>query len=318
MDSILFDQMVRKDGTLDSSKLASRETLYVGRNGKAVERFVVEQDDRPSFIFKPLTNAETVGREPWVYEHLLPHIPAKTPSLLAYAQHRNADTYWAIYEDLGELQHRFDRETLVSAAHAIPFWHQLPLDSLPTDFTGRIPTVDKVLNKVAKQSGLWQTILAKLSVPAYLIGRAARIVEQIDHDVPSEWAVSHGDYRPHNVSLHNNAIAILDWENMHVNSIYWDLYNLLDITSPHYRRPEVNAQLRNEVLQVYYARRLQLGWSSEFCTFHNNYYRYALLHSLWILTLIDKDMKAGKLDGAALLEQQRETLAIVTDILLEL
>lgn len=317
MDSILFDQMVLQDGTLDSSKLASRETLYVGRNGKAVERFVVEHDDHPSFIFKPLTNLETIGREMWVYEHLLPHIPARFPNLLAQANHRDADRFWAIYEDLGPLQHRFDRDTLVKAAEAIPSWHQLPLDCLPADFTGHTPKVDKVLNEVREQSELWQSILEQLSVPAFLIDRAARIVYQVDDGLQSECTVSHGDYHPLNLSVRNDEITILDWEYVHLNSMYWDLYNLLDITSPSYRRPEVNASIRNEVLQVYYARRLQLGWSSRFNTFQKNYYRYALIHSLWIMTLIDKDLKAGKLDRDALHKQQQETLAIVTDLLLE-
>ncbi|ULL17921.1 aminoglycoside phosphotransferase family protein [Paenibacillus sp. H1-7] len=317
MDSILFDQMVRQDGTLDSSKLVSRETLYVGRNGKAVERFVVENDDHSSFIFKPLTNLETIGREMWVYDHLLPHIPVRFPNLLAQAKHRDADRFWAIYEDLGPLQHRFDRDTLVKAAAAIPSWHQLPMDCLPADFTGHTPKVDVVLNEVREKSELWQSILEKRSVPAYLIDRAARILQQVDDELQSEWTVSHGDYHPLNLSVRNDEIIILDWEYVHLNSMYWDLYNLLDITSPNYRRPEVNASVRNEVLQVYYARRLQLGWSSRFHTFQKNYYRYALIHSLWIMTLIDKDLKAGKLDRDALLEQQKETLAIVTDLLLE-
>ncbi|WP_282941209.1 phosphotransferase [Paenibacillus sp. RC67] len=317
MDNVLLDQMVLHDGTLDSSKLASRETLYVGRNGKAVERFVVDPDDNRSFIFKPLTNLETIGRESWVYQNLLPHIPARYPNLLAQAKHRDAERYWAIYEDLGKLEHRFDRDTLIKAAAAIPSWHQLPLECVPEDFTGHTPNTDNILNEVKAKMGVLKSTLERLAFPAYLIERAQRIVLELDDGLLSEMTVSHGDYHPLNLSLRNDQITILDWEYVHLNSVYWDLYNLLDITSPNYRRPEVTASLRNEVLQVYYARRLQLGWSSRFCTFQKNYYRYALIHSLWIMTLIEKDLQAGVVDRSGLLEQQQETKAIIMDILLE-
>lgn len=317
VNNLPWDQMVLYDGTLDSSKLASRETLYIGRNGKAVERFVVDSDDNRSFIFKPLTNLETIGRESWVYQNLLPHIPARYPILLAQAKHRDAERYWAIYEDLGQLEHRFDRDTLIKAAAAIPSWHQLPVESVPADFTGHTPNADKILREVQAKFSVLKTTLERLSVPAYLIDRAERIIQQMDDGLLSEMTVSHGDYHPFNLSLRNDQITILDWEYVHLNSVYWDLYNLLDITSPNYRRSEISTSLRNEVLQVYYARRLQLGWSSRFPTFQKNYYRYALIHSLWIMTLIEKDLQAGVAERSGLLEQQKETQAILTDILLE-
>ncbi|MBE1447109.1 hypothetical protein GGC63_006632 [Paenibacillus sp. OAS669] len=312
-----MDSVVLPDGILDSSRLSSRETLYIGRNGKAVERFIVDPDDSHSYIFKPLTNLDTIGREAWVYRNLLPRIPVRYPKPLAQAQYTDAERYWAIYEDLGKLEHRFDRETLIKAAEAIPYWHRLPVESVPEEFTGHTPLVDQIMREIQDKLPVVRTILERLAFPADLTEKAQRLVGQMDDRLFSKQTVSHGDYHPLNLSLLEDQITILDWEYVHRNSIYWDLYNLLDITSPSYRRPVVTAAVRNEVLQAYFARTEQLGQDGSFRTLQQHYYRYALLYSLWILTLIEKDLKSGVLNPEALLEQQEETRAIVMDLLLE-
>ncbi|WP_259616727.1 phosphotransferase family protein [Paenibacillus doosanensis] len=316
MESGRFDHLVSREGVLDSGELASRETLYVGRNGKAVERFCLDRDGGRSFIFKPLTNPETVGRETWVYRNILPHIPVRYPALHAHAPHLDAGRYWAVYEDLGPLEHRFDRETLVRAAAAIPYWHQLPIESVPSGFSGHTPRVEQVSEEVWGQREALERVLTEASFPVSLIPEALRIAARPDEVADSEAVVLHGDYHPLNISLRKDELIVLDWEYVQINSVYWDLYNLLDMTSPNYRKPDMSGALRNEVLAAYYARRQQLGWSSEFDTFRNHYYRYALAYSLWILLLIDKDLQKGSFDTAALLEQRQETLAIAANLLL--
>lgn len=322
LEQVRWDRFVQEDGTLNAVQLTSREVLYVGRNGKAVERFTGKGIDG-SYIFKPLTNPDTLGREIWVYDHLLPLLPVRFPRLVAQAGHRDPDRYWAIYEDLGRLTHGWDWETLLRAAGSIPLWHELPPELIPASFQGHSPSEDIVRQQVSEAKPDWslEHTLTGLGWTSERV-RLARLL--LDSEIPGfgleqETVISHGDFHPMNLSLlEDGKLAVLDWEYAHRNSVFWDLYNLLDITSPRYRKPVIPPSLRNEVLRAYLKRREELGTVLSPIPFCKAYYRYALLHSLWILLLIEKDFMNSGPDSTGLKEQQRETLQICTDILNEL
>ncbi len=304
---------VLPDGTLDESRLLSRELLYVGRNGKAVERFSIETAHGvESFIFKPLTNVDTLGREQWFSRHLLPSVPIRYPRLLGQAGHDDADRYWTIYEDLGNLDHRFDKQTLSAAAAVIPHWHQLPLDSVPSSFAGHSPHVNDVLSIVTERLDRLAEIATGLSMPADLWSVFRRALLRLDGVFSSETTVSHGDFHPYNITLRGGELIVLDWEYVHRNSVYWDLYNLLDITSPRYRRPAMEDEWRKEALHTYVERRAAMGWVPP-DDFIRGYYFYAGIYSAWILLLIDNDLRSGSFERSALTAQQRETYAVLHD-----
>lgn len=54
-----FHQYVNADGTLNDTLVRNREILYIGTNGRHVERFYVSTSE--SYIFKPLTNDDQEG-----------------------------------------------------------------------------------------------------------------------------------------------------------------------------------------------------------------------------------------------------------------
>jgi len=327
---VQWKRYVREDGTLDEEQLAGREVLYIGRNGKAVERFV-GIGMNVSVIFKPLTNLDTIGREIWVYEQLLPSLAVRYPHLLAYAEHRDPDRFWAIYEDLGTLRHSWDSGILLQAAQQIPSWHALPPEQIPASFEGHSPQVNEVLRQVTEVRPGWslKNTLTGLSWPIERIRSVFSLLQSFPSGLEGETVVSHGDFHPMNLALlADGELAVMDWEYVHRNSVFWDLYNLLDITSPRYRKPVIAPSLRSEVLAAYVQRRKQLGLgfilfeddqgnSSDPAQFQNAYCRYALVYSLWILLLIEKDLanEQAKEETDALKEQRRETVQICFDLL---
>ena len=53
--------IVLENGQLNDKVILKREPLYTGTNGKVIERFFITPTE--SFIFKPLTNDEQIGKE---------------------------------------------------------------------------------------------------------------------------------------------------------------------------------------------------------------------------------------------------------------
>lgn len=316
---------VLPDGTLDDRMVSRRIVLYEGRNGKKVERFEVQTPKgMRSFIFKPLTNDDTLGREAWVYQHLLPRIPIHYPQMLACAEHDNPDTYWTIYEDLGSLDHRFDFPVLKLAAEAIPYWHRLPTEFVPSRYKGHTPYIDDVLAMLSAQRMCLLSVLNELPVPRHSIHQFERLLTELAGGFPAERAVSHGDYYPGNMAYIDGRLIVLDWEYVHVNSVYWDLYNLIDITSPKYRKSALEPSQRRELLLAYADARTSLGSTcSSPCsspspvTLLRNYCMYAAMYSAWVLSLIDQDLKAGRFDPVLLNAQRLETYRVFSDCLAE-
>ncbi|WP_286894035.1 phosphotransferase [Thermobacillus sp.] len=125
--------------------------------------------------------------------------------------------------------------------------------------------------------------------------------------VYSETVVSHGDFHRGNIAVSGGEIVILDWEHAHRNSPFWDLYNLFDLTHPVFCRQTSDA-LRQSALNAYIASRRSLGWE-EPPGFIRSYYEYAAVHSVWMLLLIQDDLKQDVWEPSDLLKAQAETLA---------
>src|SRR5690606_26162146 len=64
--------------------------------------------------------------------------------------------------------------------------------------------------------------------------------------------VSHGDYHPYNVAIRGEERIVIDWEYVHRNHRYWDLYSLLDITSFRYAKVPLQQSERIAALRRYW------------------------------------------------------------------
>lgn len=318
-----FDaSFVLPDGTLDERLLSDREPLYTGMNGKTVERIkLISKGLERSYIFKPLTNAETLGREPWLYRHMLPRLaPAvRYPALLAHAPHEEPASYWQLFEDVGRLEHDGSEEALLQAAPAIAEWHRLPLEAVPGHYAGHKPSVSDVVDTVLRQEKKLRRVLSGCAQGGCEHGFESFMAAVRDQGnrLIGEIVVSHGDFHQGNYALapDTGELVVLDWEHAHRNSAFWDLYHLIDMTHPLYRKTMTPGSRRRAIL-VYVKAREAHGWKGYSDDFLRRYHLFAAVFSAWMLLLIEGDIERGGVGGwdlNQLTAQKQETCAAYWD-----
>lgn len=356
----MISGLVNQDGTLNERLIERRETLYTGMNGQRVERLYLASGGQ--VILKPLTNDSQLGREAWVYAHVLPSFPPIYPRLLAACSGRgpaeeaavtsvsaassaaatSADNgtaagSWCLFEDLGPLAHRFD----VSAAEAlIPMiarWHALPAEELrDAPLLGPKPMIDALLHTVLRREEELREDLTGIPSGSELLHRVLEPLRGGGR-LPDDWSsrvLSHGDLHLGNYGSVNGTVKVLDWEHVHLNSPFWDLYHVLDLSHPVFPKT-MTAETRELLLDRYIAAAQSQSASQPALgradteseaergggiaaagDFKRSYARFAAVFSLWMLLLIEQDLAAlrtaaalpAKWSPEQLRRQRQETL----------
>ncbi|WP_135556786.1 phosphotransferase [Paenibacillus cymbidii] len=303
------------DGTLDDAKITGRDHLYTRRNGRSIERFYMNKDGHTvSYILKPLADESHLGKEAWVQQHVLSLLPTGHARIVANADHDDPGRYWTIFEDMGALSHDYDEPLVLDMAAVIPNWHQLPAALVPYRFR---TDADKpsLASKLADIHAGWPQLratIAELGLAEPLLGRLELLVQRAGDD--SEQVVTHGDLHRGNYFARDGAIVVMDWEHLHIGSVYWDLYCLLDMTHPYYPKPS-NPQLRSEALSVYMEHRRRLGWLCDRERFIAGYFAHAAICTAWLMLVIEGDLAAGAWDRQQLLDQRQATFAALNGLL---
>lgn len=293
---------VGSDGLLSNNAVLRREVLYRDRQGRAVERFTVrEMGDVQQYIFKPLADTATLRREQWLQTHLFARLDVTVPRLVTGRAARRHELAWAVFVDLGRLNHHLSAYDIAAAARATWQWQRLTDVQLPPNFAGQKPNLQAAAEMVLARWSIIEAALLRLSVSAHETARLLRIAQTSPDEVNNERVLAHGDYHFENIArLPGGALAILDWEFVHINSVYWDLYSLLDMPHPRYRK-SVSAEQRYGALEAYCSERAQLGRpvSPDFIP---DYFRFTCIFTLWMLWLTHEDRlqqrwSAAELDG---------------------
>lgn len=291
-----------------------REVIYVGRNGQKVERIQVDINGAmTSFIYKPLTNYPNIGKEVWLQENLHFRIPeVHIPQILYYSQALEPEKEWMVFEDLGELEHNFSGEMMLKTSEFIPYWHLLPTSLLPEEFEGHSPRINEIQSFILSKDVQVRQIFKTLG---FLDDHITYFYEDIlrQDQLELETVISHGDLYPLNIAEVNHTIFIFDWEYVHTNSVFWDLYSLMDITSPQYKRLVITQESRLAILDRYISVRENLQ-SPTHSNFIDNYHKYSALYSVWLLLLIEEDIAQERFEKSALLRQYKETLEILKSV----
>ncbi|KRE98422.1 hypothetical protein ASG89_05280 [Paenibacillus sp. Soil766] len=289
----------------------TREVIYVGRNGQKVERIQVSEDHTmTSFIYKPLTNYPNKGKEVWLQENLNFRIPeVHIPKILYYSRALEPEDEWMVFEDLGELKHNFSSDIMLKTSEFMPYWHLMPTSLLPEDFEGHTPRMKDIQSIIMAKDVQLRQLFNRLGFPddhiTYFYEEILR-QDQFENEI----VISHGDLYPLNIAEVNNKIFIFDWEYVHTNSVFWDLYTLMDITSPQYSRFVISQESRLAILARYISVRESLQ-SPTRGNFINDYHKYSALYSVWLLLLIEEDLTQDKFEKSALIRQYKETCEIL-------
>lgn len=310
----------RADGRLDEGRIRRRETLYKGMNGSLVER-IWPYGTEESFIWKPQTNEGQQRRETWVYEHVLPGFPPIYPRLIASVTAADGEGGGSLFEDLGELDHTFRESTATSLVRRIAWWHSLPVGMLAG---GPVQSPKPRIGRMAAEAvRAWEASGGRLGESwgdAGELGRLERLVSDVARMARiRDWEAreaaegdvfSHGDLHLGNYALVRGELRVLDWEHVHPNSRYWDLYHVIDLSHPSFPKP-VDAAVRERLLRSYAEEAALLGGLSDEEAFRRGYREFAAVFSLWMLLLIEGDLRRGSAPWPEenLRSQLRETLA---------
>ncbi|PGY12436.1 phosphotransferase [Bacillus sp. AFS031507] len=300
----LLNNIVRADGNLNEEIILKKEILYKGMNGRFVERFYLTPST--SYIFKPLTNDGQLGKEVWVHEHILPIFPAIYPKIISYSISERTDLNWMILEDLGPLSHEFKEESVMGVIKWVAWWHSLPIEELGNvPLTGLKPKIEEIVSDVCDKKDEFYRLLPSLKIEEELIDA---IFSQINHlDFLEKKVLTHGDLHTGNFAIVGDELKILDWEHTHLNSPYWDLYHLIDMSHPLFPK-KITSPLRDRILESYLS---LVKFEIDRDYFFKEYYLFATVYSMWMILLIQKDLveNGGKWSVAQLNTQREETVS---------
>ncbi|WP_139995337.1 phosphotransferase [Paenibacillus paridis] len=282
----------KPNGEIDEAKIWRREPLYRGMNGSEVQRIFMTPS--ATAIYKPLTNNEQLGKEVWVYENILPALPPVFPQLLAQSQPNRSSTPWLLLEDLGPLNHVFDETTASALLVHVAQWHALPTRHLQhAPLRGPKPYAD-LLQAELFPAGTPMDKLAEQwpSLPDCILHDMLRQLRDASFSL-DEPVLSHGDLHLGNYALVGGQVKVLDWEHAHLNSRYWDLYHVIDLSHPTFPK-EMTIAVREQLLDRYLLLTQPNHTPAAAASFKRGYYLYSSLFSLWMLKLIANDIQMDK------------------------
>jgi thiamine kinase-like enzyme len=253
-----------------------------------------------------------MGKEQWVHHRLLANTAIPYPQLLAASEHLVPETYWTIFEDLGELNHHLNEQDYMAAARIIPLWHVIPVEKVPKEYRGDKPGLTQAIESIKQHWNKVSSSLQLLKMDLRQINLLFGIVDSAINLADQETVISHGDLCFGNIGVVNDKLFVLDWEFVHRNSAFWDLYCLLDMTHPLMRKT-MNNKLRNQVLSAYLEEREVLGLKPVHISFKTDYVIFSTVYSIWMLLLIEQDLQSNIWDKSGLLASQIEIANMLND-----
>jgi len=303
------------DGELDLNKVhAEIINEFTNVNKKPIYRFYINNDRTRSYIFKSANTAAEIIKELWVHVHFRPLIPdVYIPSILDYCVNEITNEYWMVSEDAGPLNHTYSEDLLLRAALAIVCWHKLPTTTSISRSDSYLPYIDDARQQILNNEAQYRRLLGNLNISKSLIDNGFLQLRAVGGTFPTEKVISHGDYLVVNIAQNGERLVVLDWEFLQINSVYFDLFTLMDMAVVRYRiRP--TKQIRKRVLEAYIAERETTGWVAPE-HFMKNYHLFVLIYSLLTLPWLFGDLEEGRFDRALLLSEKEELAQIIQDCL---
>jgi aminoglycoside phosphotransferase (APT) family kinase protein len=311
-------ESLRRDVAVSDTALAEgwlRTCLYEVP-GVRVERW--RKPGTAGWIVKRVEGTGRVSRELAVHRAMADTGLLRS-TLLAW---RDEDDGVLVYADDGLTPVRWNRRTARAVIREMVRIHQTPPEAVvtalasqgcePRSHTPHWPRLVEevlggdpaaVIRRWAKRLGMDSSLRTELRLfavlkrdPAYPL-RSAREV------------LCHGDLHPGNVlwDRAGRRPAVIDWEWVHVDYEYFDLFQWLDATSP--AAPRTVPCHRLWALRAYASARQGPAACVPLRRWMRGYLAFAFAHLVWILQRIDEDWAQGRFPERALWRQAHETVA---------
>lgn len=283
------------------------------------ERAMAENDGRRTWIIKLVKQPSSANREVETYRHIVVKLPIQSPRVIGHGVNEGAA--WMTYTDDGLIPvfrttHRYHQALATMAAlHRTPVARNWPRSA--ASHTPPFEVVRKQVSSMARHQ--YDESLRGHDFSATVV-RAVR--EMLDacqtaqmHPLFTEPAICHGDAHLGNWmwSTFRRTIYLIDWEYVHIDSPYFDLFQLLDVTSP--TTTITRAVSRWSALKTYY-----LAWTQSdnhdggtpgamtWRLFAAGYVTYAATYLLWIIGLIEQDVAHRRFHDVQMRRQLAETV----------
>ncbi|MFD1887224.1 phosphotransferase family protein [Paenibacillus wenxiniae] len=256
---------------------------------------------------------------------------------------------WIVTEDIGVLEHRHSSAVLEQVIDQMAGWHTVAahhLTRLPQ--TGQKPPLPIASSSLLERWEQVQAVMQEIALSIHasaahandtfpscceplphvseqlLLALQHHIYEATERIAAQPSVLLHGDLHAGNYGVNpQGTMIILDWEHSHAGSLFWDLYHLIDLSHPLFPR-EMTAELRHSLLKRYWVASgsgkaiaathsqrypVVLRAYNTFAEFEKDYLLYAIIYSIWMLLLIQNDLRQQPpiWPHALLLAQQAET-----------
>lgn len=299
------DDYILKNGQLNDSIILKREPLATITKNRKIERVYISPVE--SFIFKRFNNDKQGGREIWVQENILTFFPDFYPKIIANSLLDSRNNGWIAFTDLGSIKHEYTSDILNDVTKQIVWWHSLPISmwkNVPSN--GLKPKIAEIKAEVLQRKNKMYQSVSICNIPLRNISMFFSLLEKWEFS--KELVLSHGDLHLGNFGRSQNKLVILDWEYAHLNTRYWDLYHLIDLSHPLYPKT-VTYELRNQILNKYYDQTYSSRNKMKKERFKVEYYLFSATFSLWMIMLIQEDLKQkdNRWTAESLMNQLNET-----------
>jgi thiamine kinase-like enzyme len=281
------DDYILESGQLNDSIIVKREPLDTITKGRIIERVYTTPEE--SFIFKRFINDSQSGKEIWVQENILTSFPNFYPKIIAYSFSVSQNNGWIAFTDLGSIKHEYTSDILNDVTKQIVWWHSLPVGMWKNaPLSGLKPKIEEIKMALMQSKNKINKYLSIANIPK---GYISVLFSQLEKwEFSKELVLSHGDLHTGNFGTSQNKLVILDWEYAHLNTRYWDLYHLIDLSHPLYPK-KVTSELRNQILNEYFNRAHSSRSKLQKESFKAEYYLFSATFSLWMIMLIQEDLK---------------------------
>lgn len=271
--------------------------------------YEVRQKSRRTFV-KVFRERESWERTLEMQEDVVRHqLPA--PSVLAHGIFTGG--MWVQFTDGGRAPRIWSRHSVRCAMKTLAQIHDSPTEIFTSGNRSHTPGYAEVHQQLQAYSvDQFHNMLVKFGVPA----KPRQVILRL-YIASKNWlhalgrlpsVPSHGDYHGGNVLFKWNNVSpqIIDWEYAHQDVPYFDLFQFLDATSPFDPLPLKGS--RRFAIQTYLDARTspqEATWRSRWV---RGYYRFSILHLLWILTRIHMDLQKQSFPRESLYRQIGETV----------